>query len=243
MEYSDYIVFIDESGTAELKTIDPDYPIFVLSCILVAKEEYRKKIVPRFHKLKFQYFGHDQVIFHENEMRRGDGPFLRLRRNASLRNQFFSDIAKSVQRSDFFLYLATINKLRLKERYTYPSNPYALGLQFCLEAMCSRLVSLQQTGKEVHILFEKRGANEDSDLELQCRRILDGQGPLHNDNAALFQKFKWSPMFISKKSNSTGIQLADMAARPFGLNWLKPNQTNRACDAFNGHVKMNKYFP
>lgn len=33
-----------------------------------------------------------------------------------------------------------------------------------------------------------------------------------------------------KKTNSTGLQLADMVARPIGLHVLKPSQSNRAVD-------------
>jgi hypothetical protein len=35
-------------------------------------------------------------------------------------------------------------------------------------------------------------------------------------------------VFSDKKSNSTGLQLADLTASPIGLHVLKPNQDNRA---------------
>jgi len=35
-------------------------------------------------------------------------------------------------------------------------------------------------------------------------------------------------VFADKKSNSTGLQLADLIARPIGLHVLKPEQDNRA---------------
>jgi hypothetical protein len=34
--------------------------------------------------------------------------------------------------------------------------------------------------------------------------------------------------FVDKKSNSTGLQLADLAARPLGLSYMRPEQENRA---------------
>ncbi|MDE2313263.1 MAG: DUF3800 domain-containing protein [Elusimicrobia bacterium] len=37
--------------------------------------------------------------------------------------------------------------------------------------------------------------------------------------------------FVDKKSNSAGLQLADLVARPVGMSIFKPNQHNRAFDA------------
>jgi hypothetical protein len=34
--------------------------------------------------------------------------------------------------------------------------------------------------------------------------------------------------FHKKKENILGIQLADLIARPIGINYLRPNQQNRA---------------
>ena len=34
--------------------------------------------------------------------------------------------------------------------------------------------------------------------------------------------------FADKKTNTAGLQLADIAARPIGLSVLRPNQPNRA---------------
>ena len=38
-------------------------------------------------------------------------------------------------------------------------------------------------------------------------------------------------VFADKKSNSTGLQLADLMARPIGMSVLKPGQPNRAFEA------------
>ena len=42
--------------------------------------------------------------------------------------------------------------------------------------------------------------------------------------------FKFKPVFADKKTNSSGLQLADLAARPLGLDYLHPGQSNRAAD-------------
>jgi hypothetical protein len=35
-------------------------------------------------------------------------------------------------------------------------------------------------------------------------------------------------VFADKKANLTGLQLADLVARPVGINYLRPAQANRA---------------
>jgi hypothetical protein len=39
---------------------------------------------------------------------------------------------------------------------------------------------------------------------------------------------------VDKKSNSEGLQLADLTARPIGISVLRPEQQNRARDILNG---------
>lgn len=70
MDYSDYIVYVDESGDHGLVSIDKQYPIFVLSLCIFNKKTYSEKIVPELMSLKFKTFGHDMVILHEHDIRK-----------------------------------------------------------------------------------------------------------------------------------------------------------------------------
>ena len=86
-KYSDYIVYVDESGDHSLTKINPEFPIFVLTFCIFLKEEYITQIVPAFQRIKFKYFGHDMVVFHEREIRKAEGSFSFLT-DARLRNEF-----------------------------------------------------------------------------------------------------------------------------------------------------------
>ena len=59
-----------------------------------------------------------------------------------------------------------------------------------------------------------------------------------------FQQVFLEMLFINKKSNSSGLQLADLIARPLALKALRPKQENKAYDILmskdNGYIK---YFP
>lgn len=71
--------------------------------------------------------------------------------------------------------------------------------------------------------MECRGKKEDIDLELEFRRICDGEN-------ALGQELPFSVKFANKQVNSAGLQLSDLVARPIGLHILRPEQPNRAFD-------------
>ena len=73
----------------------------------------------------------------------------------------------------------------------------------------------------VHMVVEKRGKNEDDELELEFRRICDG-GNFKRDD------FPFELVFAHKQSNSSGLQLADLVARPIGMSVIRPGQPNRA---------------
>ena len=81
-------------------------------------------------------------------------------------------------------------------------------------------------------LWEKRGTREDDELELEFRRIVDG------DNYRS-EQLPFEIVFADKKSNSCGLQLADLVARPVGLSVLRPEQANRAYEILKEKFDRN----
>jgi len=111
-KFSDYIVYVDESGDHSLKSIDPNYPVFVLAFCVFNKEEYANDVTTAVQKLKFKHFGHDMVLLHEHEIRKATNEFVMLT-NLEKRNEFMSDINQLVDESSF----TVISNSR------YPLNP------------------------------------------------------------------------------------------------------------------------
>jgi hypothetical protein len=73
--YSKYIIYVDESGDHSLQTIDEKYPLFVLAFCVFHKRHYSEYVVSSLEKFKFNHFGHDQIILHENDIRKEKGAF------------------------------------------------------------------------------------------------------------------------------------------------------------------------
>jgi hypothetical protein len=129
---------------------------------------------------------------------------------------------------------AAIRKEALKRRYTKPENPYQLALLFCLERTHEFLTALGATEDTTHVVCEARSprekggvGKEDQELELEFRRIIAGKHILQPGNGAGAMPC-FDIVFAPKQANSTGLQLADLIARPVGLNVLRPEQPNRA---------------
>jgi len=227
MEYSDYIVYVDESGDHGLESIDGNYPVFVLVFCIFKKKEYSENIVKNIINLKFNYLGHDQVILHEREIRKSLPPFEFLR-NAELRNSFMTDVTQIITNSQFTLVAVAIDKLKLKKRYSDPFNPYEIALEFGLERVYLELKRLNNHTGITYFIIESRGKKEDGQLELTFLRSLTAN--------ATSDTLPFKVLFVNKKSNSTGLQFADLIARPIGTHIINPEKTNRA---FN--VIRNKF--
>jgi hypothetical protein len=111
-----------------------------------------------------------------------------------------------------------------------------------MERALSYLCGQNETGKRIPVLFESRGRKEDRNLELEFRRICDNRSNWGYKRAN-FQQIYFEHIFVDKKSNSTGLQLADLVARPLALRYLRPGQKNRAIAVIEDKILNSKIFP
>ena len=242
LSFSDYIIFVDESGDHGLVSIDEQFPVFTLVFCIILKEDYIKKIVPEMQRLKMNIWGHDQIIFHEHDIRKEKGPFGILRTDRTLREKFQEELTRIIAEAPINLVVSVIDKKRLKERYVSPYNPYEIALLFCMERTLSYLCGQHEAGKRISVVLESRGRREDRELELEFRRICDNRGDWGYKKLD-FQQMYFEHIFVDKKSNSTGLQLADLVVRPLALRYLRPEQKNRAVSAIQNKILSSKDFP
>ena len=245
MSFSDYIVYVDESGDHGLENIDAEYPLFVLAFCIFRKNEYIARVVPALQEFKFRYWGHDSVILHEHDIRKSrSGPYEILNR-AATRIAFMDELNGLVEAMPFTIIATVLQKERLRARYNAPEHPYHLSLLYCLERLWDYLRGLgvdtqQQT---THLIFESRGRQEDEALELHFRRIINAQVPTYMMRPVLHNA-AFNLQFAAKSTNSIGLQLADLVARPVGLKTLRPQQANRAFQMIEPklYVKNGTYY-
>ena len=221
-QYSDYLVYVDESGDHGLESIDPDYPIFVLVFCIFKKQHYVDRVVRELMHLKMAFWGHAEIVLHEHDIRkpRKDAPFALLF-NRERRERFMASLNELMDSIPVVLVASLIDKTRLKQQYAIPTNPYEISLSFGLERVFHHLADAGQPNKTTSIIVERRGKREDEQLELVFRRICDG--------ANFFKKpLPFDLVMVDKRANSAGLQIADLSARPIGIQCLRPSQPNRA---------------
>jgi hypothetical protein len=227
-EFSDFVVYVDESGDHNLETQEDEYDMFVLSFCIFSKPLYTEQIVPAFQRLKFQHFGHDMVVFHEREIRKATGSF-RFLTDKGRRDSFLADLGNWVEESDFTIIAIAIRKSEYRARYRSPGNPYHFSMQMGLERVHKCLQRRGQSRGITHVVFESRGKREDEALELEFRRVCDGMNYTG-------RPFPFEIVFPGKQINSTGLQLADLTARPIGRHVLNPSQANRAFQSISAKL-------
>lgn len=221
-EYSDYIVYVDESGDHSMDDMNKLYPAFVLAFCVFSKREYLEEVVKHIKHFKFAFWGHDMTILHSSKLRKQINDFQFL--NNQIKRAFFiENLNIALNKSPFEIIATAIDKRYLKESHAPSANPYDLGLEHCIREIYQFLGERKQDHKLTHIIIESRGKKEDSELEIAFQKIV---------NAHCFSQIVYplKLVFADKKTNSIGLQLADLVAYPIGRFLINPEQENLAFD-------------
>jgi hypothetical protein len=230
-EFGNYLVFVDESGDHNLTSINEQYPVFVLLFCIVQKSEYVDSICPALQRFKFEYWGHDEVVLHEHEIRKPRDEFLILR-DRELLGRFCVRLDALIEEAQITVVAVIIDKPALVARYTTPVSPYDYAMVAGLERVFQHLASIDERERITPVIVECRGAKEDRDLELAFRRACDGGNFLRCS-------MPFHLVMVAKSANSAGLQLADLMARPLGVRHLRPTQANRAADIIEGKLRRS----
>ncbi|RXK54974.1 DUF3800 domain-containing protein [Oleiharenicola lentus] len=227
----DYIVYVDESGDHGLERVSPDYPVFVLLFAIFRKADYLEKVCPAVQRFKFETWGHDEVVLHEHELRKPKGDFLFLHSQPA-RERFNAKLTGIMQELPVTVVAVVIDKPAFVAKYSEPVGPYSYALEAGLERVFRHLDGLGQGSRETPVILECRGRKEDAELELAFRRVCDGENVLR-------KKLLFRHYMIPKAANSTGLQMADLMARPVGLKHFRPAQPNRAYDIIHQKLRAS----
>ena len=236
-QFSNYIVYVDESGTPDIKNVDEKYPVFVLTFVVVSKHAYRTFIVPGIQDLKFEFFGHDMINLRAYEIRQKEGHFTFLM-DAETNDEFMSRISGFMRQANFILIASVFKK---REIQSSRRDIYHMALQFCLERLNDFLLEKNQHNRLTHIIAEGRGRKEDSLLKEEFEKILKNK---YDANQSHMRDYSQTPMeikFAKKAANSTGLQMADLVGHPIGTSVAFPEIQSRAYETIrNKFLKRHR---
>lgn len=218
-EFSEYIIFADESGDHGLSSINPENPVFALAFCIFKKSDYTSIFKNTLTKFKLHFWGHDLVVLHNHEIRKSTGEFGFLF-NEEKRKMFMHALNEMVRSIPFSIVATVVDKRQLFDSQ-HAHNPYILALGSCLRQTVEFLEEQKQSQHLTHLIVESRGKPEDRDLELEFRKIAAERSP---------EGYPLDIRFASKQTNSGGLQIADLVAHPIARHVIKRDQPNKAFD-------------
>jgi len=215
---SNYLVFVDESGDNQLNKYPKEFPMFVLAFVIISKDEYCDKLLPKFTRLKLKYFPDVSTIFHEREIRKAEKRFSFLT-NAELRQSFQTDLTALMTDIDYKVVAVAINK-ETSNKDDLTDDLYILGVKYGLEKIEAFLKS-QNDFNYTTVTFESRFYSVEG-YKQEDDKLYKYFKEMAND--------KFGIEIHIKSAGGLGLQFADLIARPIGVHILRPEQQNRAWD-------------
>ncbi len=249
-ERAKHLLFIDESGGHDLKTIDPGWPVFVLVGLLVGEKYYQRTLVPRVKELKERHGVDASAVLHSRDIRRWSGAFSFLK-DTDRRESFYSDLNKTITDFRMRVFTVVIQKERLRDRFLNPPNPYDVSLSQLLSLVCGP-PGMPSINRPVvsRIVAESRGKKEDKELQGEYQSFQKvgllsyGSSEIILRKAATVQKvFPQRVDFVKKEKVIAGLELADLVAYPIGKAVVNNDWDNPAYRIVARKIRQFLLFP
>ncbi|MDD2498502.1 MAG: DUF3800 domain-containing protein [Desulfitobacteriaceae bacterium] len=256
----DYIVFLDENGSPDLKhvkkqvkenrPIDESNKYFTLTgCIMErsAFPESRRYIL----QIKYKYWHngvfyyekwkeHRRVCFHSREIRRQSGPFCK---EVILWNKFIDDLTGYMLSCVITIISVTIDKEVLVKKHGDRSwHPYEICLSFLLERVSKFYL---KHDKNAVLILEGRGKKEDKYLlKHMVKMFKNGTnfvGPEYFKNIiGVYFNTKWCSKSNNQKSY-LGLEIADLCSHPIH-RYVISNKKNQAFEVIEEKIDCYPWY-
>ena len=168
--FSDLLVYVDESGDAVWRS-PQEYPILNVNFCLFRKSDYLQQIVPKFNALKFKYWGCDNIVLHERDLRKTEKiSDLSVRSkyealSGETKEAFYRDLHAFLNEANFLIFAVIIDKNKVPSKYK-KFDPYHIAVYRGFRQIHNYLANVLpgELTKVLHFVFEKRGHMEDQAL-------------------------------------------------------------------------------
>ncbi|MDR1027410.1 MAG: DUF3800 domain-containing protein [Rickettsiales bacterium] len=208
------ILYLDESGTSNLKKIDVNYPIFMLGGIIIDQDDlaFNENLI---NELKLKHWSHTGVILHSSEIvhRRGDFAFLN---QPEKWREFLSDMNSLMKELKYQVVACIIDIRKLSAKYGKRAfDPYEYALRIIIERFIYSMARFEQGS----IFAESRGKPLDTQISQAFDAIKETGNGCFIDSEEICAKIQ-SFAIKQKSENLAGLQLADLALPPLGRRYL-----------------------
>ncbi len=225
-----YTIYLDECGQHVVGAEDK-FPVFVLAGAIIRDADY-PVVDAVWKRWKHENLGSEEIIVHEPDLRRRTGPFrgeagiaATTALGGALAGLDFDAVVVVVHRGD---YLADYGVGPIDS--SLPEHAYLMALDFLMER-CLFALDGQLGGGRAVVIAESRGPKEDAMLQHEFARLhLDGTSYI--SHTWFRQQLHPGIRFLSKLDNNTGLQIADLLARPVGMKVADPTSDPVWWDVF-----------
>lgn len=222
----EYFVYIDESWDHNLKVwlFDNYYNVFVLWAVIIKKSDYHL-LDAWIKQIKQLLRWSDDLILHTAEITRpskSKDPRNLCFNDIDFRNHFYWQINQLISKLPITIVYCAIQKDRMLQQYGYHAeDPYL----FSFENILNRILRVIPWGT-CDIYPEKRSSVENIKLEAELIKIKTMWSQFYSGSQ--IQSHINSFILKDKKTNESGLQLADLIVSPIGRHilWKTPRPGN-----------------
>lgn len=225
-----YTIYLDECGQHAVAAVDT-FPVFVLAAAIIRDADY-PVIDALWKRWKHENLGGENVIVHEPDLRRRTGPFRGEAGAAAI-----SGLQRVLAGFDFGAVVIVVHRADYVADYgvgpidnSLPEHAYLMALDFLMER-CLFALDSQFGGGRADVIAESRGPKEDAMLQHEFAR-LHFEGTSYISHSWFRQQLHPGIRFMSKRDNNTGLQIADLLARPVGVKVADPTSDPPWWDVF-----------
>lgn len=221
---SEYYLFLDECGNHVPGYIDPKFPAFCLSGIIVSREAYEAFDVV-WKAWKTRYLGAPDQLTHEPDVRTCSGKFHRA--DPYAQEDLLLALESVLRDLEFRIIAAVVDLEAFEGLYPdsavdefLPQSSYLMCIDFVMERFVHFLQHEGRDGKGL-VVAESRGLKEDAIVHAEFIR-LHLQGTQFVSQSDFRRQLRPHIEFYRKSRNSSGLEVADLTARPLAEIVLDP---------------------
>jgi hypothetical protein len=215
------LIFLDECGAHHLTAVDT-FPVFCLAAVMVRECDYGGLNL-QFTAWKARDLSSADFVVHEPDIRNKLGPW-----RGSGRTGILVALRQILESLDFTTVASVLRRPEYVAQWGHgppdrslPEHPYLMSLDFLFERIVMALETRFNGGK-AKVIAESRGPKEDALLQYEFARLhLEGTSYI---SAAWFRQQLHPGIHFEGKGGTyaTGLQLADLAARPIAEKVADP---------------------
>lgn len=222
----EYYLFLDECGSHVPGTKDGAFPVFALSGVVVPAKQYEAFDL-RWKTWKLDVLGSQDVLVHEPDVRKRSSTFRGTSREHG--EEIQHSLNQMLSELEFSCIASVVDLGAFAERHPdqivddfLPASCYLMSIDFVLERFLHYLQTKGNFGRGL-VVAESRGSKEDATVHAEFIR-LHLEGTQFIPDGTFRYHLRPYIEFLRKGRNNSGLQVADLAARPLAEKVLNPER-------------------